>query len=326
MAEQRLKLLYLLRIFLRETDEDHGLTLPEIQERLGGYGIPADRKTLYTDFDALERFGYEVLREKKGHTTYYRVPEREFELSELKLLTDAVQSARFITAGKSDVLIKKLEDLVSVHDAKKLNRQVYSTGRVKSMNEGIYYSVDAIHEAINADRMIRFQYFNWTPDKKMELRHGGSFYEISPLALVWDDEYYYMIGYDAAAEMIKHYRVDKMLRITETDIPRKGADVLAGPELRKYSNSLFNMNGGTEARVSIRCENDYAGIIIDKFGLDVQMLRTDPEHFEASMDVLVSSQFFGWLFGLGEKAVLLSPPEVVSEYKAYVKKIAEMYP
>ena len=325
MAEQRLKLLYLLRIFLHETDEEHGLTLQEIQERLEGYGIPADRKTLYTDFDALERFGYEVLREKDGHTTRYRIPQREFELSELKLLTDAVQSARFITAGKSDVLIKKLESLVSVHDAKKLNRQVYTTGRVKSMNESIYYSVDAIHEAINGDRMIRFQYFNWTPDKKMELRHGGSFYEISPLALVWDDEYYYMIGYDAAAEMIKHYRVDKMLKLSVTDEPRKGTDVLSGTDLRKYSNSLFRMNGGTEARVSIRCENDAAGIIIDQFGLGVQMLRADPEHFEASMDVLVSRQFFAWLFALGEKAVLISPPEVVSEYKEYVKKAADLY-
>ena len=325
MADQRLKLLYLLKIFLRETDEEHGLTLSDIQKRLLEYDIPADRKTLYSDFDVLERFGYEVLKEKSGHTTWYRVPQREFELSELKLLTDAVQAARFITAGKSESLIRKLENLVSVYDAKKLNRQVLITGRVKSMNESIYYSVDAIHEAINEDRTIRFQYFNWTPDKKMELRHDGRFYEISPFALIWDDEYYYMIGYDAEAAMIKHYRADKMLKIFMTENPRSGSEIFAGLDIQKYGNSLFRMNGGTEARVTLRCENDYAGIIIDQFGLDTHMYRVDDAHFDASMDVFVSSQFFAWLFGLGEKVRLTAPAHIVQEYRDYVQKIADLY-
>ena len=325
MADQRLKLLYLLKIFLRETDEEHGLTLSEIQKKLLEYDIPADRKTLYSDFDVLERFGYEVLKEKSGHTTWYRIPQREFELSELKLLTDAVQAARFITAGKSASLIHKLENLVSDHDAKKLNRQVLITGRVKSMNESIYYSVDAIHEAINENRTIRFQYFNWTPDKKMELRHGGSFYEISPFALIWDDEYYYMVGYDSEAAMIKHYRVDKMLKIIMTDNPRSGTEIFEKLDLKKYGSSLFRMNGGTEARVTLRCENDFAGIIIDQFGLDTWMHRVDDGHFEASMNVFVSSQFFAWLFGLGEKVMLTAPSDIVREYRDYVQRIADLY-
>ena len=325
MADQRLKLLYLLKIFLHETDEEHGLTLSEIQKKLLEYDIPADRKTLYSDFDVLERFGYEVLKEKSGHTTWYRIPQRDFELSELKLLTDAVQAARFITAGKSASLIRKLENLVSVHDAKKLNRQVLMTGRVKSMNESIYYSVDAIHEAINEDRTIRFQYFNWTPDKKMVLRHEGGFYEISPFALVWDDEYYYMIGYDPEAVMIKHYRVDKMLKISMTEHARSGRDVFSGIDLQKYGNSLFRMNGGTEARVTLRCENDCAGIIIDQFGLDTFMHRVNDTQFEASMNVFVSSQFFAWLFGLGKKVRLTAPENIVREYRDYVKTIADIY-
>ena len=325
MADQRLKLLYLLKIFLHETDEEHGLTLAEIQKKLLAYDIPADRKTLYSDFDALERFGYEVFKEKAGHTTWYRIPQREFELSELKLLTDAVQSARFITAGKSAELIRKLENLVSVHDAKKLNRQVLITGRVKSMNESIYYTVDAIHEAINRDRAIRFQYFNWTPDKKMELRHGGLFYEISPFALVWDDEYYYMIGYDAEAAMIKHYRADKMLKISVTDLPRSGSEVFAGLDIRRYGNRMFRMNGGKEERVTLLCDNDFAGIIIDQFGLDVMMLRVDDAHFEASADVFVSRQFYAWLFGLGTKVRLAAPEHIVEEYRNYVREAAELY-
>ncbi|MGN0564187.1 MAG: helix-turn-helix transcriptional regulator, partial [Candidatus Heritagella sp.] len=195
-SNQKPKLLYLAKIFAEYTDEEHGLSMQEIIARLNQYEINADRKTLYLDFEELRHFGLDIVSEQKGRNVYYFLASRDFELPELKLLVDCVQSSKFITERKSRELIKKLESLVSKHNASQLQRQVILSGRVKAMNESIYYSVDTIHNAINGDKQIRFQYFQWNVKKEMELRHHGAWYQISPWALVWDDEYYYLIGYD----------------------------------------------------------------------------------------------------------------------------------
>ena len=187
---QKLKLLYLIKILMKETDDGHGLSRQNIIDRLNARGISADRKTLYSDFEELRAFGIDIITEHEGNDWTYHIGEREFELAELKLLVDSVQSARFITERKSRELIKKLESLVSRHEAKQLHRQVLISGRVKTMNESIYYNVDKIHTAINADSRIRFQYFQWNVKKEMVLRHNGAWYHVSPWALVWDNENY----------------------------------------------------------------------------------------------------------------------------------------
>ena len=226
---QKLKLLYLMKIFMEETDEQHPLTMPEIISKLNACGINADRKTLYMDFEELRTFGLDIISEKQGRKWNYYIGARDFELPELKLLVDSVQSAKFMTDRKSNELIQKIESLASRHDAKKLQRQVFITGRVKTMNESIYYNVDRLHDAIATDSQIRFKYFQWNTKKEMELRRGGEWYQTSPWGLMWDDENYYLVAYspdrgsadkpeaDGAdgqeAGGIRHYRVDKMLNI-----------------------------------------------------------------------------------------------------------------
>ena len=222
MAKGKMKMLHLIRIFSQETDDEHALTLQEIIAKLAAVNITADRKTLYTDFEDLRQFGFDIIAQQRDRTTYYHLGERDFELPELKLLVDSVQAAKFITTRKSQELIRKLERYTSVYQAAQLNRQVYIAGRIKAMNESIYYNIDRLHNAINAGVQIRFQYGQWNLNKEMELRRGGDWYQVSPWALTWDDEKYYLVAYDADADMIKHYRVDKMLRIKALDEPRQG--------------------------------------------------------------------------------------------------------
>ena len=221
---QKLKMLFLAKIFSEETDDNHSLTMPQIIDKLSACGVNADRKTLYLDFEELRHFGLDIIAVKEGRECFYHLGNRDFELPELKLLVDSVQSAKFITDKKSKELIKKLEALVSKYEGKQLHRQVVISGRIKTMNESIYYNVDKLHEAIGADAQIRFKYYQWNVEKKMELRKDGAWYQISPWGLMWDDENYYLVGYDAEDDKIKHYRVDKMLRISVVDVRREGKD------------------------------------------------------------------------------------------------------
>ncbi len=190
---QRLKMLYLVKIFSEETDDEHGLSLKEIASRLNSYGVTADRKTLYNDFENLRTFGYDIITEQKGRDLLYHMGKRTFELPELKLLVDSVQSAKFLTEKKSNQLIKKIESLGSIYDAKHLQRQVLISGRIKTMNESIYYSVDILHEAISRNKQVRFHYYQWNVQKRMELRKNGMWYQVSPWGLMWDDENYYLV-------------------------------------------------------------------------------------------------------------------------------------
>ena len=221
-SNQKLKLLYLLKILSEETDEQHYMNARELIARLGQYGIRAERKSVYDDLERLQEFGYDIIHTKTGEGSGYYLGGREFELAELKLLVDVVQASRFITLKKSRQLIHKLERLAGRNEAACLQRQVYVAGRVKTENESIYYNVDSIHNAITENKKIMFQYFQWNLKKEMELRHNGEMYHISPWGLSWNDENYYLVGYDSEDQMIKHYRVDKMLKIRMSDEPREG--------------------------------------------------------------------------------------------------------
>ena len=221
-TNQKFKLYRLAQIMLEQTDDEHYITMPEIKEALARYDITADRKSIYADLRDLEVLGIEVEGEPVGKGYHYHVVSRPFELPELKLLVDAIQSSKFITEKKTNALIRKLEKQVSRYEAMKLQRQVFVSGRIKTMNESIYYTVDAIHNAISENKKIRFQYYQWNVKKEMELRRDGAWYHISPWGLSWDDENYYLVGYDSDAGEIRHYRVDKMLHIRMSDEPREG--------------------------------------------------------------------------------------------------------
>ena len=318
---QKLKLLFLRDYLLRNSDEDHPVTVPELIEELERHGVKAERKSIYDDLEALRLYGMDILHSRGN----YWIGSREFETPELKLLVDSIQSSKFITRKKTMALIKKLEGLASVYDAQLLERQVYVRSRVKSMNESVYYNVDSISDAINQDRMIRFKYFEFTVSKQRRLRRDGGWYEVSPFALMWDDENYYMLAWDAASASLRHYRVDKMLSISPVDRKREGKDAFAGVDMSGYSKKIFGMFAGQTRTLTLRFRNHLAGAVIDRFGSDVILVPEDEERFVVTVELAVSPQFFAWLFGFGAEAELVSPPDVRVEAAAQAESILKLY-
>nr|WP_294485142.1 WYL domain-containing protein [uncultured Anaerosporobacter sp.] len=324
-ANQKLKQLYLMKILLENTDETHSMTMPDIVSALKAYDITAERKSIYDDIEALRLYGMDIIGEKCGKTYLYHIGSRDFELAELKLLVDSVQSSKFITAKKSNELIGKIERIASKYEAKQLQRQVYVAERIKTMNESIYYNVDIIHNAIANNVKIRFQYFQWNVDKKQELRHNGEYYLISPWALSWDNENYYLIGYDHKAGIIKHYRVDKMLNISETEENREGKQLFRQFDMAIYAKKMFGMFDGKEQSVRIECVNSFAGVMIDRFGKSVTMIKTDEEHFAVNVTVAVSRQFLSWIISLGDGVVITAPEDVVELMKDEISALKSRY-
>ena len=272
---QKLKLLYLMEILLQQTDERHPMTVPGMIAQLAQRGISAERKSIYGDLEALRTFGMDIVQTKTKTTGYY-VGSRTFEVPELKLLVDSVQSSKFITHKKTLALIKKIESLASIYDAQLLQRQVYVRGRVKSMNESVYYNVDEIADAISRDRQIRFHYFEYTISKQRRYRKAGAYYVVSPLALMWDNENYYLLAWDAEAELRKHYRVDKMTDISALEMPREGTEDLSKLDLSAYSKKVFSMFSGEEQTVRLRFANHLVGAVLDRFGKDVIVVADGP--------------------------------------------------
>lgn len=324
-SNQKLKLIYLMKILLDRTDETHSITMAEIIEALAVYGVSAERKSLYSDIETLRLYGLDIIGIQEGRTYYYYVGNRQFELAELKLLVDSVQSAKFITEKKSETLIKKIEGLASRYEASQLHRQVYVAGRVKTMNESIYYNVDMLHTAIAENTRITFQYFQWNVDKEMELRHDGALYEVSPWSLSWDDENYYLIAYDGSEEKIKHFRVDKMLHIKSNGKRREGRQAFRSLNMALYTRKMFGMYGGKEERVRIECEKSLAGVMIDRFGKDVPMIKLDDKRFAVNVEVAVSRQFLAWIIGLGEGVTLTGPEHAVEMMHAEIDRLVRQY-
>ncbi|MBQ9608584.1 MAG: WYL domain-containing protein [Lachnospiraceae bacterium] len=323
--DQRLKLLYLMNIMLEKTDDEHGLKSTDIINLLSDYGIKVERKTLYSDIELLRKFGIDIYKEQCGKQTLYHVGSRDFELPELKLLVDLVQSSRFITKKKSQSLINKIEKLTSKYEAEQLQRQVFVSERVKSENERIYYNVDLIHTAINSDKSINFQYFQWNINKEKELRHNGKIYDVSPWALSWDSEKYYLVGYDEDLKAIRHYRVDKILNLKLSDRQRSGKNEFCKFDIAKYSKRIFGMFDGEEKRVKLRVKNSFVGVIIDRFGIDIEINIRDNEYFETEVEVVVSEQFLGWILALGDNVKIVEPEEVVKNMKDMLNERFKLY-
>ena len=324
-SNQKFKFTYLMKIMTEKTDDEHSLTMPQILEELEKYEVSAERKSIYEDFKDMSKLGIDVIKEQRGRETFYHIAGREFELAEVKLLIDAVQSAKFITQKKSKSLISKVKNFVSEHQAKQLQRQIVINDRVKTMNESVYYNVDDIHTAINQNRKIKFKYYKWDIDKKLVERHGGSYFFVSPWALLWDDENYYMIAFDDWDNKIKHYRVDKMMYIEVGNDERAGKEEFKNFDMAKYSKATFGMYHGEKTKVCIKFANHMCGVFIDRFGKDTLFRKIDENHSELIADINVSPQFFGWIISLGNDVEIVSPKEVVNELREYTKKFIMKY-
>lgn len=323
-SKQKMKILLVMRELLEKTDEQNPVSTEEFIRMLNQNGISAERKGIYDDIETLKDFGIDIEYRRDNPRGYY-VASREFELPELKLLVDAVQCAKFITENKSKELIKKLEKLASKKEATQLQRQVVIARRGKTVNESIYYHVDKIHTAINENKKVRFQYYEWTIRKEMHLRRNGKFYEISPFQLTWDDENYYMIGYDTEADKIKHYRVDKMKELEVLRERREGRKLSCRFDIAEYSKKTFGMFGGEEDIVRLVCKNEMIGVMIDRFGKEAPIYPAEEGYFTFIVKVSVSPQFFGWIFGLGDAVRIESPVGVAQQFQRKLETVAESY-
>ena len=323
-ANQKLKLLYLMRFLLQRSDEQHPVSVQQMINELNDHGITAERKSIYDDLEALSVFGLDIVR-VQGKTTGYYVGSREFELPELKLLVDSVQSSKFITQKKTLSLIKKIESLASIYDAQLLHRQVFVSNRVKSMNESVYYNVDEISNAISSDKAIRFKYFDYSVSRERRFRKDGDWYEISPFALMWDDENYYMLGYDTAAGRLKHYRVDKMTDIRALERSRYGKKEFEAVDMSAYSKRVFGMFTGTVQNVTLRFTSNLVGAAIARFGKDIMLLDCGDGHFTVTVEIALSPRFYAWIFGFAGAVEILSPESARDEMRSMLTTVAQSY-
>ena len=281
---QKLKLLYLYQILLQRTDEEHPITVPQLIGELDLRGIRAERKSVYDDLEALRLFGLDV-QSRKGRSPGWFVGRREFELPELKLLVDAVQSSRFI----------------------------------------IYYNVDKLHTALSARKSITFRYFDYDMHRNKVFRREGRRYAVSPYGLIWNSENYYLVAYDISNQEMRHYRVDKMAEIVVTGLPREGEDRYPDFDVAAYGQKHFGMYSGEEASVTLRCRSHMAGVVWDRFGQDVILVPEDEDHFTVTLPLVLSPQFFGWLFGLEDNVELIAPQKAAEEYRRKLKAVLEQY-
>ena len=319
-AGQKLKLLYIVKLLSESTDERHPVSTTDIIAYLDANGIHSERKSIYDDIDKLCQFGYDIIQIHSRLGGGYYMAGRDFELAELKLLVDAVQASRFITTRKSRSLIKQLEQMAGKYDAGKLQRQVYVAGRIKTENESIYYNVDSIHRAIQENRQIRFQYLDWNLKKQLVPRANAE-RTVSPWALIWREENYYLAAYDSADSVMKHFRVDKMGKAEVLEQKREGVEQFSQIDPASYTNQTFGMYSGDEESVTLQFPNRLVGVVLDRFGKDADIRPMTDRIFRVRVKVAVSGQFFGWLAGIGREAVVISPASVKEQYNGWLADI-----
>lgn len=321
-AKQKEKLLYIIDFLKKNSNENNPVTTPQIIEYLNANGIKAERKSIYDDMETLLDFGFDVIK-SEGKRGGYFLGERDFELAEVKVLVDLVLSSKFITEKKSRELVKKLEKQVSHYDATKLHRQVIVADRNKASNENIYYSVDIIHEAMAENLKVRYQYFEWDENKKQRIRKNGDFYEVSPWLLTWEDENYYLMAFDDEAGIMKYYRVDKMLKIEKTSLPRMGQEEFEKIDVAAFSKKTFGMFAGEERTVRLLAEKSMTGVLVDRFGQNAAIRVFDEDHVLLRAEVAVSPHFFGWLAGLAGKIKIEGPEDIKESYRNYINELLE---
>ncbi len=320
---QKMKLLYILKLLEEKSDENHPVSTQQIIDYLDRQQIKAERKTVYSDIRTLEDFGYEIAA-KKGKESGYYLKTRRFETAELKLLVDAVLASKFITAQKTKQLIKKLTDLSSIYDSGQLKRQLFME-RIKNENDQVYLNVDEIHRAIRENKKIAFYYYSWGKDKRLHARRNQKRYRISPFYLIWKDEYYYLVAFDEEQGITKYYRVDKMQEMEVLEEKREGHEITGQVNPAEIASRDFSMFAGKNQSVTLFFPEEMIGVVIDRFGKDITIRQRDEETFSARVSVSVSKQFFGWLSGFGGQIKIEMPGEVREEYIAYLQEILDTY-
>ena len=321
---QKLKILYLMKFLQEKTDREHPVSVKDIIQTMEAYGISVERKTVYDDIETLRTFGMKI-SSRRGKPAGFYLEERTFELPELKFLMDAVQSSKFITEKQSAALVRKLENLASVHEAKKLKSQVFLMPGIKTLNEEIYTNIETIYDAISANRQISFRYYQWTLSRELKPKRGGERYRVSPGKLLWNNDNYYLMGLDESSGIVKHYRVDKMMDVAVEEEKRSGESVFRDFDMGRFSAETFGMFDGKETILKIRFSNELVGVVLDRFGKKAVLQRSDDTHFFLQTHIRVSGQFFGWLTGLGPGAEIVSPEKVRKEYKSFLTKILKTY-
>ncbi|MFQ6817496.1 MAG: helix-turn-helix transcriptional regulator [Blautia sp.] len=321
---QKLKILYLMKLLQEKTDREHPVSVKDIIQTMEAYGISVERKTVYDDIETLRTFGMKI-GSRRGKPAGFYLEERTFELPELKFLMDAVQSSKFITEKQSAALVRKLENLASVHEAKKLKSQVFLMPGIKTLNEEIYTNIETIYDAISANRQISFRYYQWTLSRELKPKRGGERYRVSPGKLLWNNDNYYLMGLDESSGIVKHYRVDKMMDVAVEEEKRSGESVFRDFDMGRFSAETFGMFDGKETILKIRFSNELVGVVLDRFGKKAVLQRSDDTHFFLQTHIRVSGQFFGWLTGLGPGAEIVSPEKVRKEYKSFLTKILKIY-
>lgn len=320
-TNQKRKLPILAKLLLERSDEDHMVSREEMQEELARWGVSAERKSIYDDMEQLRELGLDV-QSRRGRGGGWYIGERDFQLAELKLLVDAVQSSRFLTKRKSDALIRKLEGLTSVHQARQLQRQVYVDRRVKTMNESIFYNVDRLQGAIAANKVVTFRYFEYNARRERVFRREGERYRLTPYGLIWDSENYYLAGWDEHRKEVRHYRVDKMADIV---VSQAKGHPQGDWTAEGYARRHFGMFSGAPCRLKLRCEDRLAGVFIDRFGLEVPLIPDGEGYFTVTAELVVSPPLWGWLFGLGPGVEVLSPRWAVEEFAGRLEQAAALY-
>lgn len=316
--DSKLRPLYLAKILYEQTDEEHYLTTVQLINILEEkYGISAHRQTIKSEIELLRKFGLEI-QEIKSVQNRYNICSRDFENSELKLLIDAVESAKFITAGKSKELVAKLSSLAGNYGAEKLKRNVCCEGRIKSDNERIYIIIDTINEAINEGKKISFPYFQYNVQKQHQLKHDGEAYVISPLHLVWNGDFYYLVGV-AEDNSLKNFRVDRIAKCP-TILEENSIQAPEDFNIDDYINTTFRMFNTEHTDVELLCDNDVIDSIIDRFGETIEITEAATENFRITVNVATSHIFYSWIFGFGGKVKILGPEKIKEEYIEMLNK------
>lgn len=319
---QKLKIFYILDYLQQNSHQDHPVRAVELLHMLKQrHNIVCDRKTVYSDIQALQDYGIDIVSLPGKNGGYY-IASRNFELPELKLLIDAVQSSRFLTEKKSRELIEKLCSQCSIYDARLMRRDVVVSGRVKSMNETIYYNVDAIQEAIAENKQITFRYFDFGLDGQRHYRDRD--YVASPYGLCQDNENCYLMAL-SARHGVTSYRVDRMSDISQTEDARLPCPELTGKALTEYANHLFQMYSGQMATVKLRFDNSLVNVVMDRFGKQTMLIPDGPKHFVFTVNVAVSPMFLSWVIGFGSKAKILYPQSVVDACQDLCQEALEQY-
>jgi len=321
---RKIKLLKLLDMLRHETDEQHPLSTTQICTKLGNMGIVCDRRTLPRDIATLNDQGYEIMSVMIGHDKCYYVEDRSFSIPELKILIDAVQAASFVTEKKTAELIKKIANLGGSHSAEILQRNMVCFNTRKHSNESIYYNVDYLEDAIEQKKKVIFRYFDLDENGQKVYRRNGHHYVVEPIALVFNEDNYYMVCYSAKHDSTANYRIDRMdaVEIIDEDVCEKAIEFRSSVDC--FTEQAFKMYGGQLVDITIQFSDKLIGVVYDKFGEDTKMVRINGNDCVASVKVQISPTFWGWLFQFGKQMTVLSPEGLIHEYKQRLRELTDM--